>query len=190
MNENEAIKNTEPEGSAPKAAKEAFDWLQCIVAALIFTIILFTFFARIIGVDGSSMYPTLVDKEHVAVSNLFYAPKHGDIVIVRQKTFKNEPLVKRIIGLEGDVIDIRDGAVYRNGEKLDESAYLMDGMKTFESDIRFPVTVAEGCILVMGDNRTGSTDSRSSMIGQIDKRCILGRVYAVILPLNKIGIVR
>jgi len=190
MNENEAVKNNEPENSVPKGAKEAFDWLQCIVAALIFTIVLFTFFARIIGVDGSSMYPTLVDKEHVAVSNLFYKPKHGDVVIVRQKTFKSEPLVKRIIGLEGDTVDIKDGAVYLNGSKLDESKYLMDGMKTFESDIDFPVTVQEGCILVMGDNRTGSTDSRSSLIGQIDKRCILGRVYAVLLPLSRIGIVR
>ena len=71
----ENIKNLNADERPSKKASEAFDWIQCVVAALVLVILVFTFFGRIIGVDGSSMYPTLVDKERVIMSNLFYTPK-------------------------------------------------------------------------------------------------------------------
>ena len=166
-----------------------FDWIQCIVAALICTILVFMFLGRIIGVDGRSMYPTLHNGDKVIMSNLFYTPKAGDIVILTKFSFENSPIVKRVIATENQTVDIRDGIVYVDEEALDES-YLQDGVVTRELDIDFPQTVPEGHILVMGDNRGESTDGRSSRIGMVDTRCVLGKVYAVIWPFSAIGTVK
>lgn len=175
--------------SKQKKNGDLFDWVQCIVGALVCTILVFVFCGRIIGVEGSSMYPTLHDGDKVIMSNLFYKPTVGDIVILTKFSFDDKPIVKRIIAVENQTVDIRDGYVYVDGNRLDED-YLPTGVLTYELDIDFPVTVPEGHVLVMGDNRGASTDSRSSRIGVVDERYILGRVYNIVLPLNRIGLVK
>ncbi len=171
----------------PSGKTDAYDWLQCIVTALICSILTFVFLGRIIGVEGSSMVPTFFDRDKVIMSNLFYTPKQGDIVVLTKVSFSADPIVKRVIALEGQTVDIdfETGQVWGDGVLLDDP-YVAE--PTYSSyDMKFPLTVEKGCIFVMGDNRNRSSDSRDSRIGMVDKRCVLGKVYAIILPLSRIG---
>ena len=165
-------------------AEELYDWIQALVTALLCSIIVFIFVGRLIGVQGFSMEHTLENKDRIIMSNLFYEPKQGDIVVVTVKSFSNEPIVKRIIATEGQTVDINfeTGDVTVDGIVLREP-YIAETTRR-KIDMIFPATVPEGCIFVMGDNRNASTDSRDSRIGMVDKRCILGRVYAVLLPFS------
>lgn len=166
-----------------------FDWVEAFVKALVLVVLLLTFVFRVVGVDGSSMFPTLQDGERVIISNLFYTPQRGDIVVIAQPNFTNKPIIKRIIATGGDTIDIdySKNQVLVNGEVIDEP-YLTEKMKE-TGDISLPVTLEPGQLFVMGDNRNGSTDSRSSLIGIIDERYVVGRFLVRIFPLNKIGTV-
>jgi len=168
---------------------EIYDWLQCIVVALVASILIFVFIGRVIGVIGPSMVPTLEDGDLVIMSNLFYTPKQDDIVVFTKFSYDNYPLVKRIIAVENQTVDINfeTGEVWVDEELLDEP-YIADLTKR-QYDVEFPVTVPEGCVFVMGDNRMVSYDSRAKAIGMVDTRCILGKVYAVIAPLKNFGAV-
>ena len=169
---------------------ELYDWLQCIVAALVCGILIFMFIARSISVVGSSMYPTLIggsspiDKkgDRIITSNLFYTPKNGDIIVFQTASYSDEPLVKRVIATAGQTVDIdfEEGVVYVDGEALDEP---YTASPTFlREDFAGEVTVPEGCVFVMGDNRNHSTDSRTASIGMVDRRCIIGKVLFIIIP--------
>ncbi|HBD86799.1 MAG TPA: signal peptidase I [Clostridiales bacterium] len=173
-------------GSLPKRS-EVYDWIQCVVAALVFCVLLFSFFVRLVDVIGSSMYPTLEDADKIVISRLFYTPEQGDIVVFRKGSFKDEPLVKRIIAVAGQTVDIdfENGIVYVDGEILDEP-YIAELTKERE-DFYGPVTVPEGCIFVMGDNRMKSNDSRDERIGFVDERSIMGKVYVTVFPLKNFG---
>ncbi|NLV50702.1 MAG: signal peptidase I [Clostridiales bacterium] len=177
-------KDTLPEISAKS---ETYDWIQCFVTALVCSILIFLFIGRIIRVDGISMNPTLFNNEEVVISNLFYEPEYGDIVVITKASFSDEPIVKRVIATQGQTVDINfdTGQVWVDGVLLNEH-YIAEPTHRFY-DVQFPQTVPEGCIFVMGDNRNKSTDSRASEIGMVDKRCIMGRVYFVILPFSRIG---
>lgn len=173
--------------NAPKKDKdsggmELYDWVQCLVAALLCGILVFMFVGRIIGVDGSSMFPTLHHTDKIITSNLFYEPDNGDIVVLQTDSFSPDPIVKRIIATEGQTIDIDfyTGTVYVDGEALQED-YIADLTYTPE-DFTGEMTVPEGCVFVMGDNRNASTDSRTASIGMVDKRCIIGKVYFILIP--------
>ena len=167
---------------------EIYDWIQCVVVALVICVLLFSFFARLIDVIGPSMYPTLEDGDKVLVSNLFYTAKQGDIVIFRKDAYKDEPLVKRIIAVEGQTVDIDFdmGIVYVDGEAIEET-YIAELTTGERYDFDGPVTVPKNCVFVLGDNRRHSTDSRYSVIGMIDERCIMGKVYFSIYPLKNFG---
>lgn len=179
----------EPQPGAAGAPKksEVYDWIQCVVAALVFCVLLFSFFVRLVDVIGPSMYPTLQEGDKVVVSNLFYTPKQGDIIIFRKDAFKAEPLVKRVIAVGGQTVDIDfdRGIVYVDGKALDEP-YIAE-LTTERLDFDGPVTVPEGSVFVMGDNRNHSTDSRYSIIGCVDDRYIMGKVYFTIFPLKNFG---
>ena len=158
---------------------------------LIFFVVVFTFFVRLIGVDGTSMYPTLEDHSIMLVSNLNYTPERGDVVVLRKEGFyNNQPIVKRIIATGGDTVDIDPvtGDVLVNGEALDEP-YIAEKINTLEKmgDMTYPQTVPEGCIYVLGDNRNYSTDSRWSSLGMVDERYILGHVLSVVYPFSAFG---
>lgn len=165
-----------------------FDWLSSIVAAFIVIFIVFTFAFRAVAVSGRSMNPTLNDKDWLAVTNFNYKPNHGDIVIVTQPNDLNESIIKRVIGLPGDTIDIdfEKGVVYRNGVQLEEN--YTNTPTNLSYDISFPIVVPEGKVFVMGDNRNDSLDSRSSRIGFIDERYLLGKVVFRFIPFGQFKI--
>lgn len=171
-----------------RARREAYDWIQCLLTALIICVVLFVFFIRIIDVSGTSMNPTLNNGDKMLVSDLFYTPRAGDIVVFKSDTYDpDKALVKRVIATGGQEvnIDFDNGIVYVDGVALEED-YIME-KTTNKLDFIGPQEVPEGCVFVMGDNRNASTDSRKSEIGMVDSRQILGRVYFVLFPLDSLG---
>ena len=172
-------------GTASRA--DIYDWIQCVVTALVFCVLMFSFFVRIVDVDGSSLYPTLEDADKVIVSDLFYSPKQGDIIVFRKDEYKDKPLVKRVIAVGGQTveIDFSEGIVYVDGVALDEP-YTADLTKE-KLDFTGKVTVPEGSVFVLGDNRMHSTDSRYSVIGCVDERYIMGKVYFTVFPVKNFG---
>ena len=190
MQETQAEKKKKKKAEG-RFSSELFGWGESLMAVLIFFVVVFTFFVRLIGVDGSSMYPTLEDHSIMLVSNLNYDPARGDIVVLRKEGFYgDQPIVKRIIATGGDTVDIdpASGDVIVNGEVLDES-YIAEKINTLEKmgDIAYPQTVPEGCVFVMGDNRNASTDSRWAALGMVDERYILGHVLNVVYPFSEFG---
>ncbi len=161
---------------------ELYDWVQCIVFALVLGILVFLFIGRVVTVDGTSMYSTLHNGDKIIVSNLFYEPEQGDIVVFQTDGYGDALLVKRVIATEGQTVDIdfEKGIVYVDGTALQES-YIYEGTYTRE-DFTGEVTVPEGCLFLMGDNRNASTDSRSDRVGMVDERDIIGKVRMVLLP--------
>ena len=167
------------------AAGNAVMYLHDLVYMLAVILVLFLLIFRIIVVSGSSMKATLVDGDYLLLlSNIFYSePEQGDIVVVSTKNYENgKPLVKRVIATEGQTVDIdfELGVVYVDGEALEEP-YVYTPTNVAEGAV-FPQTVEPGHVFVMGDNRNNSKDSRSSAIGQIDTREILGRVFFLGIP--------
>ena len=165
-----------------RSGSEIFDWVQCIISAVLLVIMLFLFVGRVIGVDGNSMYPTLHDYDEIITTKLFYTPKNGDIIVFRTEYYGDNPLVKRVIATAGQTVDIdfEAGVVYVDGEALaDEYTNTPTNLR---EDFTGPITVPEGFIFVMGDNRNDSTDSRSARVGLVDTRNILGKVYLVAIP--------
>ena len=161
---------------------ETFDWVQSLTVALLVCVLVFTFLIREVRVSGTSMLDTLYDGDRLLISDLFYSPRRGDIVVLRKESFSSEPLVKRVIALEGDRVnmDFEKGVVYVNDEALDEPYILEPTYRRidFEEEIEVP----EGCLFVMGDNRNGSTDSRDLRIGCIDERLVMGHALFLIVP--------
>ncbi len=166
-----------------------FDWVKTFVFVIVVVVLVFTFLRRIVFVDGSSMVPTLSDRDGMLVTSyLFSEPSPGDVVVFRKDAYNDkEPLVKRVIATEGQTVDIdfEKGVVYVDGEALDEP-YIKEPTHVYY-DVLFPITVERGCIFVLGDNRNGSTDSRYSVIGAVDTREVIGRVRLVIFPFSHFG---
>ncbi len=178
-------KEPEVQQLTPKA--EVYDWLQSIIFAMIACVLLFVFVARVVTVDGSSMNPTLLHGDRLICSNLSTDYEAGDVVVFVAPEFMDEPLIKRIIATEGQLveIDFDDGEVYVDGELLDEP-YIAE-LTTDSQDYSGPVQVPTGCVFVMGDNRNHSTDSRTEEIGCVDTRYILGKAYFVMFPMKSFG---
>ena len=169
------------------ARTELYEWIQCVVVALIVCVLLFVFIVRLVDVDGSSMYPTLKDGDKMVVSDLFFTPEQGDIVVFRKDEYKPEALVKRVIATEGQTVEINfdKGIVYVDGEALDEP---YTAAPTYNQiDFSGAQIVPEGCVFVMGDNRNDSTDSRDERIGMVDSDLRVGKVLLTIFPINHIG---
>ncbi len=184
-----ARKEKAPKGSLElRFRKEIYDWIHCLITALIICVLCFIFCVRIIDVAGTSMVPTLYNGDKMLVSDLFYSPKAGDVVVFKKDSYDPEKaLVKRVIATEGQEIniDFSKGIVYVDGQPIEED-YIAE-LTTTKLDFIGPQTVPENCVFVMGDNRNMSTDSRDADIGMVDKRLILGRVYWVLFPLTEFG---
>ena len=161
-----------------------FDVTDSIKGATIVVFLVFALLFRTVGVDGNSMRPTLNDKDTVAVAGAVTDFEYGDIVIINQPWRRNVPIIKRVIAVGGDTIniDFRRHEVYVNGVKLDEP-YILEPTE-LSYDVQFPLTVDEGKLFVMGDNRNDSVDSRSSEIGLIDERYVLGKALIRINPID------
>ena len=166
------------------------EWYEALISAALVLVLVFSFFFRIIQVDGSSMVPTLVNGDKLIVWGAGYTPQRGDVVIVDSYTSYGKPLVKRVIAKGGDTvsIDYATGTVAVNGEVLQED-YIAE--PTYLGyDVTFQYTVPEGTVFVMGDNRNQSLDSRSTYVGCIDERDILGRVLVCFMPFTDFGVVK
>jgi len=187
MDEMEDGKTTieeDEEDQANKTRMELYDWLQCVVSAIICGVFIFVFIGRTIGVDGLSMQQTLQHNDRVVMSNLFYTPSSGDIVVFRSpaERFNGIPLVKRVIAIEGQTIDMDfdTGDVFVDGNVCIEP--YINTLTTNREDFTGPVTIPEGFVFVMGDNRNRSTDSRDNQVGLVDTRYILGKVLFILIP--------
>ena len=140
---------------------------------------------RVVIVSGPSMNSTLVDGDYILLlGNVLYTnPEQGDIIVASKDSFKDgEPIIKRIIATEGQKVDIDfvAGIVYVDGVALDEPYTLTP--TNLQEGMSFPLTVEEGCVFVMGDNRNMSKDSRNPEIGMVDCREILGKAIILIFP--------
>ena len=172
--------------AAPSPRADLYDWIQTILAALIVCVLVFVFAARMVNVVGSSMYPTLEENDKIIICNLFYTPKQGDIVVLRKDTFMDDPIVKRVIAVEGQTvnIDFENGIVYVDNVALNEP--YINELTYDRENFEGPFTIPEGCVFVMGDNRNRSTDSRAASLSAVDTRYIMGRVYCTVFPLKNI----
>lgn len=193
---NEGIGSSSESVPFESFAKNIFDYVEIFVAAIFAVMLMFTFVFRLCRVDGPSMENTLVDGERLVISNLFYEPDYGDIVVFHQTSASvdafNEPIIKRVIAKAGDkvYIDFDTWSLYINDKLVVEDYKKLEGFYTLKADYDFPVEVPEGCVFVMGDNRNNSSDSRNSEIGFVDERRILGRVIFRITPLDRFGNVK
>ena len=175
------------EKTVEKSSDDLFYWLNALTTALVVLVLVFTFFGRLTRVDGHSMDNTLQDNQLLLVWSLGYTPQQGDIVVVNKTTVQQlggSAIVKRVIAVGGQTVDIDYAAssVYVDGELLDEP-YIKEPMfDRLGAQGSTHIEVPEGSIFVMGDNRNHSKDSRSTEIGQVDKREILGRVALLLLP--------
>ena len=184
----------EPE-ERPKEAPanpEPFDVLdlylniRVLVGMMAAFVLMFTFVVRIIVVSGESMENTLFAGDLILVWSLGYTPKQGDIVVLTQESYQEDSIVKRVIATEGQRVDIDygTGTVYVDDVPLTED-YTKERMDLpgYGEGLNH-ITVPEGCIFVMGDNRNQSADSRHPDIGIVDARCVIGRGVTVIFPFN------
>ncbi|MBR5779127.1 MAG: signal peptidase I [Clostridia bacterium] len=181
------------------ALQAVYDYLEVFCYALATMMVLFLFVFRLVTVDGDSMRTTLTDGDRLIISNLFYTPETGDIVVINPENHgdADEPIIKRVIATEGQkvFIDYENWAVYVDGVKLDEP-YIADMMK-YEKDrfgndkpmngtnvpkFKKEFTVGENKVFVMGDNRNNSKDSRSDDYGEMGVNRILGKVIFRISP--------
>lgn len=170
-----------------KMTADIFEWLSSGIIAVVLLCVVFMFGVRPVRVDGNSMLPTLQDGNWLVVSAFDFNPEYGEIVIVTQpnRTRSGGPVVKRVVAVGGQTVDIdfTNGEVYVDGVKLDEPYILEKTHRSF--DIKFPLQVPEGYLFVMGDNRNDSLDSRSSRIGLIDERYVLGSCIFRAYPFQK-----
>ncbi len=182
-----------------------FETLETCLLATALVLFAFTFIAKPSQVFGASMNNTLQHGDRLILSDIFYTPKAGDIIVFQNdESSKQEPLVKRVIATENQWIDIKfldydrwevriadteEGIL--TAEPIDESGYVyFADDQVITSNIKYPVQVPEGHVFVMGDNRNHSLDSRSSGIGMVPEETIIGKAIFRVYPINKIGVVK
>ncbi len=172
---------------------DLYDWLEVFAVSVAAVFVLFAFVVRVAVVDGDSMNNTLMDGEKLLVLELFYTPKQGDIIVCQddcpQLGFDN-PIVKRVIATAGQTVSVDNETwtVTVDGVPLQEDyVRYLPGKPMGEWDYGESYTVPEGHVFVMGDNRTGSWDSRDDAIGPIDERYVIGKVIFRFAPFDSFG---
>ena len=154
------------ENSKNSRSRDQIEWFESIVFALTVLVLVFTFVVRVAAVNGISMENTLQPGDRLLLQSVGYTPQRGDVVDINFQT----------------------GAVTVNGETLEEP-YIRE-LTLLDEGQTFPLTVPQGKLFLMGDNRCQSKDSRSPEIGCIDERDILGKAILRIFPLQKIGVIQ
>ena len=185
--------------------RDLLDWLRLLVAALGVIVCLFTFVIGIVGVSGSSMYPTLHHRDMMLVQRIAYTPEAGDVVVLRKAdSFNGSAIVKRIIAVAGQTVlfDYDSNTVYVDGEALEEPYLNYETDDTYGEDflawrydldpayVNTEFVVPEGCVFVCGDNRNHSSDSRVAELGMVEEGYIIGRVVMVFFPFDHFGTVK
>lgn len=191
--EEEVVTTDKPSESIKEDNKKfylsVYDLVSIVMSAFIIIALVFTFAFRLVGVDGQSMTNTLQHGDWLLTVNKAEY-EQGDIVVITQDTYFHHPLIKRVIAKGGQTVDIdyATATVYVDGKALDEP-YVRENFLNEKMDYRdFPYTVPEGHLFCMGDNRNGSTDSRSEMVGPIDEREILGKAVIRLMPFGDFDI--
>ncbi len=169
--------------------KSLFEFAKTLIAAMIIALLITTFFKPTL-VKGLSMYPTIQPNNYLIINKIPYmqgTPEYGDIIVfeadIAYDDGDEKDLIKRVIGLPGDEIEVSDGIVYRNGEPLVEP-YIFGGETPGEMSA---VTVSDGHIFVMGDNRPVSLDSRDPSLGEIPVEDVMGKASLRLFPFDEIG---
>ena len=164
---------------------DLYDWAGTAIFSLVFIVVLFTFVCRIVGVDGDSMNNTLTNGDRLVLTDTYdYTPERGDIVVINRYT--REPLIKRIIAVAGDKLEITaDGRVLLNDTALNEP--YIKGDFTAQKEFVQAQVVPSGCVFVMGDNRGNSHDSRNVDISFVPVEDIVGKAAFRLFPFDKMG---
>lgn len=168
--------------------------MQTILLAASIFLVIYIFLFRPFQVSGESMFPTFKNKEYILTNLItlrFADPKKGDVIVFKAPTDAEKDFIKRVIGTPGDSVFLKEGFVYVNGKKLDESAYLGSDVQTYGGSFLKedePVTVPTDTLLVMGDNRPFSSDSREW--GFLKKSSVIGKSFFVYWPVNTMRIVK
>ena len=174
----------ENEKQKRESGRDLYEWVQALVCSVLVVVVIFTFAIRLIGVDGHSMVPTLQNGDRLLVLNsmLYDDYKYGDIVVLRKDSFLEDPIVKRVIAVENQTVDIdfSTGSVYVDGVLLKEG--YINELTFLEEGTEFPLTVPKGSVFVMGDNRNHSSDSRDSRLGTVDTRYVIGKAVFLAFP--------
>ncbi len=180
-----------------KLFADALDWMASLVYAILVMLTLNLFVFRSITVSGDSMNNTLQNLDRVIATNLFYTPQRGDIVVLQADLLQpavtapfGEPIIKRVIAVEGDKIrfDFTAGEVYVNDEQLEEDYIAQPTFASLNIVEGREYTVPDGCVFVMGDNRNASTDSRDFRVGMVDTDYIMGKAVFRFAPFDSIGL--
>ena len=162
-----------------------FDFVEMLVLTVVAVLLIATFLVRHTLVQGRSMENTLLDGQHLLISDVNYQPKNGDVIVFVPLNQENRstPFIKRVIAVEGQTVEIRSGVVLVDGLSLPEDYLSLSKGRSY-----YPETVVpEGYVFVLGDNRTNSHDSREDDVGMVDVRSILGKVVCRVWPLSTIG---
>ena len=170
---------TDPSCYCKRSARGLFEWLELFVWGIGITLLIFSVFLRVAVVDGDSMQSTLHSGDTLLLCDFGYTPKKGDIIVFQVAgSDHSHPVVKRVIATEGDTVEIDfDGWTVSVNDNVIEESYVTKADTAMErGNIAFPLTVPQGCVFVLGDNRNASWDSRYSAVGCVDTRAILGKV--------------
>jgi signal peptidase I len=178
----------EPKEPKARSLRDAVEWIAIVAGALVVAVVVKTFLIQAFFIPSLSMYPTLDKGDRVLVNKLSYHLHdihHGDVVVFERPPGAPEDgikdLIKRVVGLPGDTVEARDGALYVNGKRQTEP-YVDTGDQTVNLNRQ---RVPDHMLFVMGDNRDNSTDSRA--FGPIDEDLVVGRAFVTVWPLNKWG---
>lgn len=177
-----------------KVLKEIINTLLYLLCVLLLTLAVNTYVGQRTAVEGSSMEPTLSDKDNLIVDKISYRfqePERFDIIVFSFKYKEDTYYIKRIIGLPGETVRIdEEGNIYINDEILEES-YGREVIKAETMGLaRETIVIGEDEYFVLGDNRNNSTDSRSPLVGNVNRKDIIGRAFVRIWPLSKMGMLR
>ena len=166
--------------------EEIYEWIKTIITSFAIALIITTFALPTI-VSGTSMYPTLDNHDVLLLSKLtykLYKPSLGDIVVF-EPAGEDKNFIKRVIGVEGDIVEFKSGKVFVNSIQLNEE-YLWE-LDVVSEDII--VEVPKGKLFVLGDNRNNSKDSRNVNVGLVDEGIVIGKAYFRLFPFSRIGAV-
>ena len=177
---------TKVEPNKCEASNAAYEWIHSIVVAIVIVVLLLTFVFRLINIDGPSMQNTLMHNDKVIITNFFYEPEVGDIVVIPAGKYYDKPIIKRIIALEGQkvYINYQTYEVYVDGILLEED-YISTNTVSKDGKTEYSITVGEGQAFILGDNREVSFDSRYFDCINVDD--IIGKAQFVILPFSRFG---
>lgn len=173
-------------------ARSILSWIAYIAAIVILSFLCVTFVGQRTKVIGESMYPTLYDGDQLIVDKIsyrFHEPKRYDVVVFPYRYEENKRFIKRIIGLPGETVQIRDGEVYIDGEKLDDPYSEVVGPMNEAGMAKDAFTLEEDEYFVLGDNRNNSKDSRFQDVGPIHRDELIGRAWVRIYPFSEFGFV-